>query len=193
MRKANNEDGGRWPIRKDFETDSDFEEACRMHWYVLRRPEAPKAPAGSPAMNAEAYGFRRGLGMAQPEKEAEELGPYEYMQIKLKVRRCESVSAFMEWWYSEAGMAKRRQGLDKHGSKMSDDLKPSQKCFQLFKGENKTFTPWKLEIEILFQTVTVLSVNLGRRVPLLGHEHSFVQYVVAPEHQTEGLQDDLAE
>ena len=65
------------------------------------------------------------------------------------------------------------------------DNKPSQKCSQLFRGENKTFTPWKREIEILFQTVTVLSVNLGRRVPLLGHEHSFVQYVIAPEHRTD--------
>ena len=30
--------------------------------------------------------------------------------------------------------------------------------------------------------MTVLSINLGRRVPLLGHEHTFVQHVVAPEH-----------
>ena len=67
---------------------------------------------------------------------------------------------------------------------MSDN-KLSQKCSQLFRGENKTLTPWKREIEILFQTVTVLSVNLGRRVLLLGHEHSFVQYVIAPEHQTD--------
>ena len=36
----------------------------------VHAPEAPEAPAGSPAMNAEAYGCRRGLGMAQPEKEA---------------------------------------------------------------------------------------------------------------------------
>ena len=67
---------------------------------------------------------------------------------------------------------------------MSDN-KLSQKCSQLFRGENKTLTPWKREIEILFQTVTVLSVNLGRWVPLLGHEHSFIQYVIAPEHQAE--------
>ena len=87
----------------------------------------------------------------------------------------------MDWWYSEPSMANRRQGLGKHGSKMTDN-KLSQKCSQFFRGENKTFTPWKREIEILFQTVTVLPVNLGRWVPLLGHEHSFVQYVIAPEH-----------
>ena len=33
--------------------------------------------------------------------------------------------------------------------------------------------------------MTVLSVNLGRRVSLLGHEHAFVQYVVKPEYVAE--------
>ena len=45
MRKAISEDGGRWPTRKDFETDSDHEEACRMHFYALQKQEAPEAPA----------------------------------------------------------------------------------------------------------------------------------------------------
>ena len=58
-------------------------------------------------MNAEDYLSRRGLGMSQPVKEAEERGPYEYMQIELEVRRCKSVAEFMEWWYSETGMAQR--------------------------------------------------------------------------------------
>ena len=61
--------------------------------------------------------------MTQTEEKADQLGPYEYMQIELEVRRCLTVAAFVGWWYSEDGINKRRQGLGKHGSKMSDDLK----------------------------------------------------------------------
>ena len=115
------------------------------------------------------------------EQKDEKDDPYEYLRIELEVRRCKKVTDFIEWWDSEPAKTHRRQALGKHGSKMADS-KTSQKCSQLFRGENKTFTPWKRELEILFQTVTVLSVNLGRRVSLLGHEHAFVQYVVKPEY-----------
>ena len=80
--------------------------------------------------------------MTQASKQEEEMDPYEYMRIELEVRRCKTVKEFIEWWYTELNMANHRQGLGKHGSKMTDN-KSSQKCSQLFRGENKTFTPWK--------------------------------------------------
>jgi hypothetical protein len=140
MRDTIKKDGGRWPARKDYDSDGEYEEACKKHFYAMH--PTPTAPAQSPTMNSADYLSRRGLGMTQTSKQEEEMDPHEYMRIELEVRRCKTVKEFIEWWHTEPNMANCRQGLGKHGSKMTDN-KSSQKCSQLFRGENKTFTPWK--------------------------------------------------